>query len=114
LAFAFDDDGRLPYDTIIYSCPKKSGKTAVNGALTLWWAFTQESPNEILILANDLEQSLARVYKTMEGIIRHNPELGQETEIQTKTIYLNGRYDRHGDIRRLPGRSRQQPRVALI
>lgn len=26
LAFAFDDNGRLPYDTIIYSCPKKSGR----------------------------------------------------------------------------------------
>ena len=27
LAFAFDQDGRLPYDTIVYSCIKKSGKT---------------------------------------------------------------------------------------
>ena len=26
LAFAFDQDGRLPYDTILYSCIKKSGK----------------------------------------------------------------------------------------
>ena len=42
LAFAFDDDGRLPYDTVIFSCPKKSGKTTLNAALTLWWALTQE------------------------------------------------------------------------
>ena len=35
LAFQFDKDGRLPWDTIIYSCVKKSGKTAINGALTL-------------------------------------------------------------------------------
>jgi hypothetical protein len=34
LAFAFDDD-RLPWDTIVYSCIKKSGKTTLNGALTL-------------------------------------------------------------------------------
>jgi len=27
--------------------------------LTLAWGFTQEAPNEILILANDLEQTLA-------------------------------------------------------
>ena len=26
LAFAFDENGRLPYDTIVYSCVKKSGK----------------------------------------------------------------------------------------
>jgi hypothetical protein len=88
LAFAFDDNGRLPWDTILYSCIKKSGKTTVNGALTLAWGFTQEAPNEILILANDLEQTLARVFKTMEGIIHHNPELQREAEVQTKTIYL--------------------------
>jgi phage terminase large subunit-like protein len=88
LAFAFDQDGRLPWDTILYSCIKKSGKTTLNGALTLAWGFTQEAPNEILILANDLEQTLARVFKTMEGIIQHNPELQREAEVQSKTIYL--------------------------
>jgi hypothetical protein len=75
LAFAFDSDGRLPYDTILYSCIKKSGKTTLNGAVTLAWGFTQEAPNEILILANDLEQTLARVFRTMEGIIQAQPRV---------------------------------------
>ena len=88
LAFAFDQDGRLPWDTILYSCIKKSGKTTLNGALTLAWGFTQEAPNEMLVLANDLEQTLARVFKTMEGIIQHNPELQREAEVQSRTIYL--------------------------
>jgi phage terminase large subunit-like protein len=88
LAFAFDEQGRLPWDTILYSCVKKSGKTTLNGALTIWWAATQEAPNEILILANDLEQSLARVFKTMEGIIQHNPELQREAEVQSKCIFM--------------------------
>jgi hypothetical protein len=57
LAFAFDENGRLPWDTIIYSCVKKSGKTTLNGAIALAWGFTQEAPNEILVLANDLEQN---------------------------------------------------------
>ena len=35
---------------ILYSCVKKSGKTAINTALILTWALTQEAPNEILIL----------------------------------------------------------------
>ena len=56
LAFAFDADGRLPYDTIVYACPKKSGKTTVNALLTLWWAYTQEPPNEVYIVANDLDR----------------------------------------------------------
>src|SRR5215813_15573805 len=88
LAFAFDDNGRLSYDTVIYSCPKKSGKTTLNAALTLWWGFTQESPNELLCVANDLEQSLARVYRTMENLIEFNPHLRAEAEVQSKTIYL--------------------------
>lgn len=88
LAFDFDKDGRLPWDTILYSCIKKSGKTTLNGAVTLAWGFTQEAPNEVLILANDLEQTLARVFKTMEGIIKHNPELQNEAEVQARTIYL--------------------------
>src|SRR4029450_3013045 len=88
LAFAFDENGRLPWDTIIYSCVKKSGKTTLNGAITLAWSFTQEAPNEILILANDLEQPLARVFKTMEGLIKFNPELKAEAEVQAKNIYL--------------------------
>jgi hypothetical protein len=29
LAFAFDEDGRLAFDTVLYSCPKKSGKSAI-------------------------------------------------------------------------------------
>jgi hypothetical protein len=39
-------------------------------------------------LANDLEQSLARVFKTMEGIIQHNPELQREAEVQSKSIFM--------------------------
>ena len=35
LAFTFDKAGHLPWDTILYSCVKKSGKTTLNGALTL-------------------------------------------------------------------------------
>ena len=108
LAFAFDKDGRLPWDTIIWSCPKKSGKTTLNGAITLGWGFTQESPNEILILANDMEQTLARVFSTMEGIIQHNPELKREAEVQANTIYLANGTTVTAISRRLSGRRGQQ------
>ena len=87
LAFAFDQDGRLPWNTILYSCIKKSGRPAQR-RLDPGVGFTQEAPNEILILANDLEQTLARVFRTMEGIIQYNPELQREAEVQSRTIYL--------------------------
>jgi hypothetical protein len=53
IAFAFDAAGKLTWDTLVYSCPKKSGKTTLNAALTLWWLYTQEPPNELFVLAND-------------------------------------------------------------
>ena len=48
----------------------------------------RKHPNEILVLANDLEQTLARVFNTMEGNIKFNPELQRKAEVQAKTIYL--------------------------
>lgn len=89
LAFQFDVDGRLPYDTIMYSCPKKSGKTTENAALTLWWALTQESDNEILICANDFDQAQARVFKTITRLLKRNPELGHGAAIQSDKIILD-------------------------
>ena len=81
--------GRLAYDTILWGTIKKSGKTAINAALTLWWAFTQEAPNEVLVVANDLEQAQGRVYRTLDGLLTHNPELGHSADIQSKAIWLS-------------------------
>jgi phage terminase large subunit-like protein len=89
LAFDFDENGKLPYDTVIYSTVKKSGKTTLNACLTLWWALTQEAPNECLVVANDLDQARARAFASCEGIIQHNPELKAECEVQQKNIYIN-------------------------
>ena len=86
LAFAFDENGRLPWDTIAYSCPKKSGKTTINAAVTCWWAFTQEPPNELLIVANDLEQATARVFRSLAGLLQHNQELAASVEIQARLV----------------------------
>jgi phage terminase large subunit-like protein len=75
LAFTFDENGKVPYDTVVFSCPKKSGKTTLNAALTLWWALIQEAPNECLVVANDLEQAKGRAFASCEGIIEHNQSL---------------------------------------
>jgi phage terminase large subunit-like protein len=91
LAFDFSNREYLPYDTLLYSCPKKSGKTTINAFLTLWWAFTQEAPNEILIIANDLEQAQGRVFKALAGLIHHNRDLAQSAEIQSRQILLSNR-----------------------
>lgn len=89
LAFSFDAEGRLPWDTIVLSAVKKSGKTTINAALALWWAFTQEPPNEIPLVANDLEQAVGRVFKAMAGLIRHNPQLAQSAEVQIARVFIS-------------------------
>ena len=88
-AFTFEADGRLRYDTIVYSCPKKSGKTALNAAVALWWALTQEAPNEILVIANDLEQAQGRVFKAIHGLLTCNPDLDPGAEATSKAIRLS-------------------------
>lgn len=69
----YDEDGRLPYTTIVYSCPKKSGKTALAGMFGLWYAFNEYAPNEIYVMANDLEQSQGRIFRAMWKSLHANP-----------------------------------------
>jgi len=74
--FRFDPEtGTLPWHTFIYSCPKKSGKTTLNAALTCWWMMTQEAPNEGFVLANDEEQARSRVFNTVRKLVRRNEAL---------------------------------------
>jgi phage terminase large subunit-like protein len=79
-AFRYDENERFVYKAIIYSAPKKSGKTAINSLVCLWWGFCIEAPNEIIIAANDLDQSISRVYEAGKGFILKNPELEERTD----------------------------------
>lgn len=66
-----DADGRFPYTTIIYSAPKKSGKTTIGAAIGAW--FMQEGPaaSELYAIANDKEQAL-RIYDDIAWDSVHN------------------------------------------
>lgn len=61
--FAPQDDGRLAYDTVVWSCPKKSGKTTIAALVAEYFALFFESPNEVYLCANDFEQAQGRVFK---------------------------------------------------
>jgi phage terminase large subunit-like protein len=78
LAFTLDADGLLPWHTIVYACPKKSGKTSINAAVLLAWAATMDAPNELYALANDEEQARGRVYSTAIRMLRRNTDLLDE------------------------------------
>jgi phage terminase large subunit-like protein len=77
--FNFDEGGKLPYSVIVYSCPKKSGKTTLNAIVKGYWAYNVESPNEIITVANKRDQAIARGFKELKGFITRNPILLNET-----------------------------------
>jgi phage terminase large subunit-like protein len=87
--FDFDAQGILPWDTLLWSCVKKSGKTSLLSILSLYWAMTQEAPNEILLVSNDLEQTLSRAYGSLVRLLKYNPTIDPEAIITAKEIKLS-------------------------
>jgi phage terminase large subunit-like protein len=73
--FSFDAEGKLPYSVIVYSCPKKSGKTTINAVVQAFFAYNVESPNEIITAANKREQAISRAFRELKGYIERNPVL---------------------------------------
>jgi phage terminase large subunit-like protein len=61
-----DEDGSFPYETIIYSCPKKSGKTAIAASVGCYFGECSPEGSEIYTLANDLEQAEGRAMREMK------------------------------------------------
>jgi len=62
-------NGRLPYRTLVYSCPKKSGKTEIGAAVSYAWAKTYGG--DIYMIANDLDQAKDRAFNRVRDSMRH-------------------------------------------
>ncbi len=63
-----EDKGKLVYSTIVYSAPKKSGKTEVAAAVT--YAFARQYGGEMYSIANDEEGARNRMYDRMLQSLR--------------------------------------------
>jgi phage terminase large subunit-like protein len=79
---------RRAYRLRLWSEPKKSGKTFIAALLVLWWAFTH-AHTEIILAANDAEQSQGRVFKTVADLLKANPALGASATILSAEIRLS-------------------------
>jgi len=77
--------GRFPYTTILNAEPKKSGKSTISGVVGLWMALRERNA-EVYALANDLDQSLGRVFKAILYAVRHNPMLKRAATILRRTV----------------------------
>ena len=75
---------------VLWSEPKKSGKTFLAAVLILWWAFSNPD-TEIIVAANDLEQSVSRVFKTAAALVKHNPGLLKLVTVRAAALrFRNG------------------------
>ena len=87
LAFAWSPTGALLMRTLLWGEMKKSGKTLLAAALVLWWGFTNAS-TEIISAANDLDQSVGRVFRTATALLRHNGDLGASATVRATEVTL--------------------------
>jgi phage terminase large subunit-like protein len=86
-AFKTGESGKLLYPELLYSCPKKSGKTcfAALFTLTLILLFGGSYP-EATLAANDQDQAVGRVFEMCRRIIEASPLLKREAKITESRI----------------------------
>lgn len=61
--------GKFKYSTVIWSQPKKHGKTQIAGAVAAWFACKIEAPNFVLTLASNQEQSAGLIFSALKPTI---------------------------------------------
>jgi phage terminase large subunit-like protein len=73
--FERDGSGRFRYETILWSEPKKSGKTELNAMVSFYLALVEGPFSEVYCHANDLEQSKGRAFSALTRAVRRFPEV---------------------------------------
>lgn len=71
----------INWQTMIYSTVKKSGKTAIAGLVARYVGEQWGPRNEILCMANDLEQARGRIYKAAQDSIELDPNFDRGKHI---------------------------------
>jgi phage terminase large subunit-like protein len=86
-AFRLTSSGRLEYPELLFSAPKKSGKTALAAMLTIYVVVALGGRfAEAYCCANDLEQSTGRVFQAAARILEASPLFRDEVNITANRI----------------------------
>lgn len=86
-ALKTDDNGRLIYPELVYSGPKKIGKTAFSAMTMLTVTLLFGGPfAEGYCVANDYEQAQGRVFAAIRRIVEASPLLRREAHIKQNKI----------------------------
>lgn len=73
LAFTRLPNGDLPYNVLIYSTIKQSGKSTVSGVALRWYAETQARFSELYAIGNDQDQAKKRGFREARTSIELTP-----------------------------------------
>lgn len=84
-ALSRNPDGTFKYSTIVWSEPKKSGKTTLAAAVTMYMA-ARNKASHIYCLANDGKQSQDRIFRAMDQCLKLHAVQGGIFE-QVKSIW---------------------------
>lgn len=86
-AFTLTPDGRLRYPELVFSAPKKSGKTGLGAMITLYVVLVLGGRfAEGYCVANDLEQAQGRVFQAISRIVQASPALTDEATVTASKI----------------------------
>ena len=90
-AFMLTPEARLAFEELIYSCPKKSGKTATAAMALLYVIVVLGGPYaEGYCVANDYEQASSRVFQAAGRIVQASPLLRSATVTGNKITFSTG------------------------
>ena len=85
--FTLTPEGKLPCPELVFSAPKKSGKTATAAMATIYVVRVLGGPYaEGYCLANDLEQAQGRVFAAISRIVQASPELDASAKVTSNRI----------------------------
>jgi hypothetical protein len=80
-------EGRLPFSELVFSAPKKSGKTTLAAMIVIYMIVCLGGPfGEGYCLANDEEQAQGRVFQAIVRIVRASPSLRNSAKITANRI----------------------------
>ena len=86
-AVKLDKDGRLLYPEVLFSGPKKIGKTTLAAIMTNYVIVVLGGRYaEGYCIANDFEQSQGRVFQQVKRIIEASPDLNRSARILSSKI----------------------------
>lgn len=87
--FTPNAQGKFPYTTVVYSCPKKSGKSKIAAMVAAWYAECGRDETQIYMVANDRDQAQRL---TFSDVVYHAEHYLGLRSTAYRIEYPNGTY----------------------